>query len=127
MDKHTTQPYLLDRLKAHAASDSIPMHMPGHKRNIALLGTDLPYNIDITEIEGFDNLHGASGILNEYMEEIAVFYGTKRSYYLVNGSTCGILAGIRAATRRAATLRLHGIATNLSIMRSNFSDWRLSI
>ena len=93
MDKHTTQPYLLDRLKAHAASDSIPMHMPGHKRNIALLGTDLPYNIDITEIEGFDNLHGASGILNEYMEEIAVFYGTKRSYYLVNGSTCGILAG----------------------------------
>ncbi|WP_424899645.1 aminotransferase class I/II-fold pyridoxal phosphate-dependent enzyme [Trichococcus sp.] len=104
MDKHTTQPYLLDRLKAHAASDSIPMHMPGHKRNIALLGTDLPYNIDITEIEGFDNLHGASGILNEYMEEIAVFYGTKRSYYLVNGSTCGILAGIRAATRRGGKI-----------------------
>ena len=99
MDKHTTQPSLLDRLKAHTASDSIPMHMPGHKRNTALLGTDLPYNIDITEIDGFDNLHGASGILNEYMEEIADFYGTKRSFYLVNGSTCGILAGIRAATR----------------------------
>jgi arginine/lysine/ornithine decarboxylase len=104
MDKHTTQPSLLDRLKAHAASDSIPMHMPGHKRNTALLGTDLPYNIDITEIEGFDNLHGASGILNEYMEEIADFYGTKRAFYLVNGSTCGILAGIRAATRRGGKI-----------------------
>lgn len=104
MDKHTTQPSLLDRLKAHAGSDSIPMHMPGHKRNTALLGTDLPYNIDITEIDGFDNLHGASGILNEYMEEIADFYGTKRSFYLVNGSTCGILAGIRAATRRGGKI-----------------------
>jgi len=104
MDKHTTQLSLLDRLKAHAASGSIPMHMPGHKRNIALLGMDLPYNIDITEIDGFDNLHGASGILNDYMEEIAAFYGTKRSFYLVNGSTCGILAGIRAATKRGGKI-----------------------
>jgi arginine/lysine/ornithine decarboxylase len=80
------------------------MHMPGHKRNTALLGTDLPYNIDITEIDGFDNLHGAIGILNEYMEEIADFYGTKHSFYLVNGSTCGILAGIRAATKRGGKI-----------------------
>ena len=106
MDKHTTRPSLLDRLKAHAASDSIPMHMPGHKRNTALLGKDLPYNIDITEIDGFDNLHGASGILNEYMEEIADFYGTKRSFYLVNGSTCGMLAGIRAATKRGSKIAI---------------------
>ncbi|OUL08130.1 aminotransferase class I/II-fold pyridoxal phosphate-dependent enzyme [Trichococcus shcherbakoviae] len=106
MDKNTTQHSLLDRLKAHAASESIPMHMPGHKRNTALLGTDLPYNIDITEIDGFDNLHGASGILNEYMEEITEFYGTERSFYLVNGSTCGILAGIRAATKRGGKIAI---------------------
>ena len=104
MRKYKTQSSLMDRLKAHAASDSIPMHMPGHKRNTGLLGTDLPYNIDITEIDGFDNLHGASGILKEYMEEIADFCGTKRSFYLVNGSTCGILAGIRAATKRGGKI-----------------------
>ncbi|WP_319466753.1 aminotransferase class I/II-fold pyridoxal phosphate-dependent enzyme [uncultured Trichococcus sp.] len=104
MHKHTTQPSLLDILQAHAASNSIPMHMPGHKRNTRLLGTVLPYSIDITEIDGFDNLHGASGILNEYMEEIADFYGTERSFYLVNGSTCGILAGIRAATKRGGKI-----------------------
>ncbi|CZQ92040.1 aminotransferase class I/II-fold pyridoxal phosphate-dependent enzyme [Trichococcus ilyis] len=104
MDKQTMQPSLLDRLKEHAASGSIPMHMPGHKRNTNLLGADLPYAIDITEIGGFDNLHGASGILKEYMEEIADFYGTKRSFYLVNGSTCGILAGIRAATGRGGKI-----------------------
>lgn len=106
MDKHKNKPSLLDRLKALAASNSIPMHMPGHKRNTALLGTDLPYNIDITEIDGFDNLHGASGILNEYMEEIADFYGTERSFYLVNGSTCGILAGIRAAMKRGGKIAI---------------------
>lgn len=104
MEKNTMKPSLLARLKAHAASNSIPMHMPGHKRNTGLLGTELPYDIDITEIDGFDNLHGASGILNEYMEEIAEFYGTKRSFYLVNGSTCGILAGIRAATKRGGKI-----------------------
>ena len=104
MEKNSMKPSLLDRLKAHAASGSIPMHMPGHKRNSGLLGTDLPYNIDITEIDGFDNLHGASSILKEYMEEIADFYGTKRSFYLVNGSTCGILAGIRAATKRGGKI-----------------------
>lgn len=104
MEKYTSQLSLLDRLKAHAASGSIPMHMPGHKRNTGLLGTDLPYAIDITEIDGFDNLHGASGILNDHMEEIAAFYGTKRSFYLVNGSTCGILAGIRAATKRGGKI-----------------------
>lgn len=104
MEKQNTTPSLLDRLKRHAASNSIPMHMPGHKRNSDLLGMDLPYSIDITEIDGFDNLHGASGILKEYMEEIAAYYGTKRSFYLVNGSTCGILAGIRAATKRGGKI-----------------------
>lgn len=104
MEKQNTTPSLLDRLKRHAASNSIPMHMPGHKRNSDLLGMDLPYSIDITEIDGFDNLHGASGILKEYMEEIAAYYGTKRSFYLVNGSTCGILAGIGAATKRGGKI-----------------------
>ena len=37
----------------------IPMHMPGHKRNLELLENKLPYNIDITEIDGFDDLHHA--------------------------------------------------------------------
>lgn len=106
MNKQKIQTSLLDRLKVHASSGSIPMHMPGHKRNTALLGTDLPYNIDITEIDGFDNLHGAGGILNDYMKEIAAFCGTKRSFYLVNGSTCGILAGIRAATKRGGKIAL---------------------
>ena len=40
--------------------DSLPFHMPGHKRGTALLGDALPWAMDITEIPGFDNLQNPS-------------------------------------------------------------------
>ena len=45
---------LYDKLKAYSESDFYAFHMPGHKRNKALLGIELPYDLDITEIDGFD-------------------------------------------------------------------------
>ena len=74
----------------------VPMHMPGHKRNTALLGGVFPYAIDITEIEGFDNLHNMQGILKDTAELAARLYGASASFPLVGGSTCGILAAIHA-------------------------------
>ena len=73
------------------------MHMPGHKRS----GRKFPYlkgfsDIDITEIEGFDNLHSATGILKRSMENAAQLAGADSAFYLVNGATCGILAVICA-------------------------------
>ena len=53
-----------------------------------------PYSMDITEIEGFDNLHEPEGILLEGKERLAELYGAKREFFLVNGSTCGLLAAI---------------------------------
>ena len=44
------------------------------------------YQIDITEIDGFDNLHHATGILQEAQQKAADLYGAKKTYYLVNGS-----------------------------------------
>ena len=72
--------------------------MPGHKRRA--LPFPNPYTIDITEIDGFDNLHHAGGLIREAEERAAKLYGADRSYYLVNGSTCGLLAAICAAARR---------------------------
>lgn len=87
--------YLDQALETYGKSDVYPFHMPGHKRN------PLPfpevYGIDITEINGFDNLHHAEGILKEAQQRAANLYGSKHCYYLVNGSTCGILASICAA------------------------------
>ena len=73
-----------------------PFHMPGHKRNTALTGGDFPYNRDITEIAGSDNLHDASGVILAECERAARLWGAARAHLLVNGSTCGILAAIRA-------------------------------
>lgn len=88
---------LKEKLLENAKSDIYPFHMPGHKRR---LSADDACQIDITEIEGFDNLHHSQGILKEAQEKAARLYGSKRAYYLVNGSTCGILAAVSAATSK---------------------------
>lgn len=76
--------------------DKYPMHMPGHKRNQALLQSDFPYHRDITEIVGSDNLHHMSGVILQECRRAAHLWGAKGAYFLVGGSTCGILAAIRA-------------------------------
>ncbi len=76
----------------------IPMHMPGHKRNTALLGRKLPYGIDITEVDGFDNLHELEGVLKETAVRFAELYGVIDAFPLVGGSTCGLLAAMHALT-----------------------------
>ncbi|MBR2445987.1 MAG: aminotransferase class V-fold PLP-dependent enzyme [Clostridia bacterium] len=76
--------------------DKYPFHMPGHKRNVGLVGRDFPYDRDITEISGSDNLHDMSGVIKEECDRAAALWGAKRAHILVNGSTSGILAAIRA-------------------------------
>ena len=62
-------------------------HMPGHKRNAGLTNVDLPYGIDITEIEGFDDLHHAEGVLKQAQERAAKVFHAEETHFLVNGST----------------------------------------
>ena len=76
--------------------------MPGHKRREIV--PHLPYGMDITEIDGFDNLHDAEGILQEAQMRAAKLYGAQESFYLVNGSTCGLLASISAALPRGGRI-----------------------
>lgn len=94
--------YLDVSLQSYAESDYYPFHMPGHKR--AALEFPNPYSIDITEIEGFDNLHHAEGILREAQDRAAEIYGAKKTFYLINGSTSGILSAISAALPKQGTL-----------------------
>ena len=86
--------HLYTKLKTYSESGYYGFHMPGHKRNASLTGANLPYEIDITEIPGFDDLHHAEGILKESMERAAEIYGADQTFYLVNGSTCGILGAL---------------------------------
>ncbi len=77
---------------------AVPMHMPGHKRNVMLAGylEQLGAGVDITEINDFDDLHDADGVIAEGMERAARLWGAKRSFFCVNGSTGGILAAVFA-------------------------------
>ena len=90
---------LRERLRTYGAGNAYPFHMPGHKRQ-KQPGSLFPYDLDITEIDGFDNLHHAEGILAEAMERAAKLWGSRKSFFLVNGSSAGLLAGIRALTKR---------------------------
>ena len=73
----------------------LPLHMPGHQRKTEM-GTTLPYAYDYTEVEELDNLHAPEGVLREAMNRTAAYYGCSDCFYLVNGSSSGLQAGIFA-------------------------------
>ena len=65
---------LINRLKHYGKTEIYPFHMPGHKRlkwreeadgRAFYQGMEFPnpFEVDITEIDGFDNLHHPEGIL----------------------------------------------------------------
>ncbi len=97
MEEHT----ILHTLQKVASSDTVPMHMPGHKRNgdLAPYLKQLGVELDITEIHGCDCLHHADGIIRRAMDRASGLWRVPNSFLLVNGSTGGILSAIHAATR----------------------------
>lgn len=99
-DEGSVTEYLYDRLKHYSESDYYGFHMPGHKRNAELTGAKLPYFLDITEIDGFDDLHHARGILREAQKRAVKIFHSEESRYLINGSTVGILSAVLGSTRR---------------------------
>ncbi len=97
---------LYRKLAAYDQEDVYPFHMPGHKRNPAVMSRFFPAGQDITEITGFDNLHHPEGILLEASRHAAKVYGSKDSFLGVNGSTAMILSAISACVRRKGKLLL---------------------
>lgn len=94
-----TEKSLYQALSAYGGSDFYPCHMPGHKRS-SLSGEMADfYKIDITEIEGFDNLHQAEGILLAAQVRANRLYGADETFFLINGSTCGALAAVMTSTK----------------------------
>lgn len=89
---------LYTKLMEYGQENVTAMHMPGHKRGGSCMVN--PYQIDITEIEGFDNLHNPTGIIKEEQDRLAKLYGADRAFILVNGSTCGNLSAMYAVLNR---------------------------
>lgn len=84
--------------------------MPGHKggagapqRGIDLFGR-AAYEADLSEMGGFDYLHGATSALITAQHAAAVTFGADRTFFLVNGATVGNLAAITATCADGDTL-----------------------
>ena len=103
-DMYQMMEHLYERLKNYSESDYYGFHMPGHKRNKNVTGAELPYEIDITEIEGFDDLHHAEGILKELQNYAAKVFHADETHYLVNGSTVGLLSAVMGCTERGGKI-----------------------
>jgi arginine/lysine/ornithine decarboxylase len=92
---------LVEGLLKYVEEGNISFSMPGHKGGLGFLGTEEGkalyenlFKVDITEVDGVDNLHHPEGIIKEAQGLLSDFYGSKKSYFLVNGSTSGNLAMI---------------------------------
>ena len=79
--------------------------IPGHRyeRGISALwrreAGDAIFSYDLTEASGLDDLHKPEGAIRKAQKLLAELYGAKRSYFLVNGSTCGNEAMLLATLR----------------------------
>ncbi|MEH2239455.1 aminotransferase class I/II-fold pyridoxal phosphate-dependent enzyme [Nostoc sp.] len=93
---------LLDALKANAARSHAPFYTPGHKQGEGisqpladLLGKAV-FRADLTELADLDNLFAPQGVIQEAQKLAAEAFGASQTWFLVNGSTCGIEAAILA-------------------------------
>ena len=88
---------ILSGLIEYNTEGSYPWHMPGHKRRMNTIFPEIvenPFSIDVTEVPGLDEMHCPTSIIKQALDRATQIYGSTRSYYLVNGSTCGVLAAI---------------------------------
>ncbi len=75
----------------------VSFHVPGHKngeifKKLGIIEAGLTHGLDVTEIPGTDNLHQPRGFIKASQDRVANIIGANASFFLVNGTTCGIYA-----------------------------------
>lgn len=91
---------IINKLNDIVDEDLISFHVPGHKlgKIYNRLGytsiIEKIYKMDTTEIIETDNLHSPDGIIKESQKRASKAFKSDKTYYLVNGTTCGIQASI---------------------------------
>ncbi len=95
---------MFDGLKKLSKRDMVSFHVPGHKNGKVYEKYYSDFvkdigKIDITEIPGSDNFYAPQGIIKHAQERASRIYGSEKTFFLVNGTTCGIYSMIMAATK----------------------------
>lgn len=89
---------IINGLKKYVEENNIRFHMPGHKgKDIMKYIANMISQIDVTEVQGTDNLHNPSSIIQESLDLAAKTFGAKKTFYSVNGTTGGIYAAIMSS------------------------------
>lgn len=90
----------------YSGKSPVSFHMPGHKsgKDVNIPPPDKLYLMDVTEIPGLDNLHQPNGVIKEAQELAAKAFGAEHTFFLVNGSTCGIQAAIMSLCKKGDKL-----------------------
>ena len=93
---------IINELNKIVDKSLISFHVPGHKLgklydklNYAHIVKKI-YKMDTTEIPGTDNLHSPESIIKNSQERASEAFKSDKTYYLINGSTCGIQAAVMA-------------------------------
>lgn len=98
-------PPIIGALKKYIDDWTVRFHMPGHKGRQDsgnLLGDflgDRVFAADVTNVPGMDDLHQTHGVIKKAQEMAAATFGADSTYFLVNGSSCGLQALVMAACR----------------------------
>ena len=79
---------ICDFVRSYARSEVQRLHMPGHK-GTGPLGVEA---LDITEVEGADELYRPEGIILRSQENAAELFGAARTVYSAEGSSLAIRA-----------------------------------
>ncbi|MBE9005344.1 aminotransferase class I/II-fold pyridoxal phosphate-dependent enzyme [Fortiea sp. LEGE XX443] len=93
---------LLDAIKACMAKPHTPFYTPGHKQGQGILPKladllgEAVFRADLTELAELDSLFSPQGVIQQAQALAAAAFGATQTWFLVNGSTCGIEAAILA-------------------------------
>jgi arginine decarboxylase len=95
---------IVETLIRHIQKNPVPMHVPGHKMGRGFpsaLGAwmESALKLDLTEIEGLDDLHHPTGAILEAQQLAAEAFCADATFFLINGSTAGNYAMLFAACR----------------------------
>ncbi len=89
---------IVNALKNYIDNKTIRFHMPGHKGSSIvhqsigdLLGNKI-FLADVTNVPGMDDLHRPHGVIDSAQRLAARAFGANYTYFLVNGSSCGLQA-----------------------------------
>lgn len=93
---------LLDALRQSVQRPHAAFYAPGHKQGkgssqmIQDLFGKAAFEADLPELPELDNLFAPEGVIAEAQQLAAITFGATKTWFLVNGSTCGIMAAILA-------------------------------